>query len=523
MYSSRENAHTAVDRRQASPRSFCTPALHRKNTSATGSEVLRLTSVRWLIWVAIATACAKSDPPVTQPVVAGPYTATFDALASQIERDHDFAAGYTRAVGHPWRDDVPHLRDEFARATTREQALVALHHLQVSLHDGHCALDPPAGMKREMLALGLRLWTGGTATAPDVRVTSTVGVGEDVATGDSVVAVDGVPLATWLAARPFESFWLAPDRRLDETAQQIAFASLPWTSVRDGDARVITLRRGEHTHDVTLHFRSVEAIRAAVHAVDSPPCGANDYPGYALTRTTEHVCVYQPLQQTRPRIPIVHYLSFLYMSRDTQPDHDLLVRELRGSDGVILDLHDNPGGIDPYLFLAWFSRGPLDHGLVISNVDQKLSAETLRTMYNATEVEGYQQAQREQRKTFASYFACNTEPCTHVTTPAELLVTHAPVAVVTGPDCMSSCDTFVLEWSRFHLGPIVGRQPAHIYTVHRLAIPVVGPHQEDLGTLRIALSHGELEGTKIEGEPIRLDWTAPDVRDSRHVGRRSRD
>ena len=63
---------------------------------------------------------------------------------------------------------------------------------------------------------------------------------------------------------------------------------------------------------------------------------------------------------------------------------------------------------------------------------------------------------------------------------------------------------------------MVGKQPAHAYTVHRLPIHVVGPGSEDLGTFRIALSQSEMrEGVSIEGEPLALDWEAPNTFETR--------
>ena len=45
---------------------------------------------------------------------------------------------------------------------------------------------------------------------------------------------------------------------------------------------------------------------------------------------------------------------------------------------------------------------------------------------------------------------------------------------------------------------------------------MAGPDQEDLGTLRLARSQSEIhEGTSIEGEPLRLDWQAPESFDTR--------
>src|SRR4051812_27310365 len=66
-----------------------------------------------------ASAPAASAAPATAAPRAGAdpapprYLAMFEDLVQRIERDHTFPPGYERDVGHPWRDDIPRLRDEF--------------------------------------------------------------------------------------------------------------------------------------------------------------------------------------------------------------------------------------------------------------------------------------------------------------------------------------------------------------------------------------------------------------------------
>jgi hypothetical protein len=56
----------------------------------------------------------------------------------------------------------------------------------------------------------------------------------------------------------------------------------------------------------------------------------------------------------------------------------------------------------------------------------------------------------------------------------------------------------------------------HAYTVNRLPIHVRGPDSEDLGTMLVALSESQLKnGVSIEGEPLPLDWEAPDTFETR--------
>jgi hypothetical protein len=80
---------------------------------------------------------------------------------------------------------------------------------------------------------------------------------------------------------------------------------------------------------------------------------------------------------------------------------------------------------------------------------------------------------------------------------------------------LRGADGVVLDL-QFRLGAIMGRQPAHAFTMHRHALPVAGPGGEDLGRFTVAVSHSEYrEGSSIEGEPLRLDWEASDDFDHR--------
>jgi hypothetical protein len=470
---------------------------------------------------------ARSPPPA-----APRYAKTFDELVAQIERDHVFAPAFARDVGHDWHADLPRLRDELVHARDRAEALVALYHLQNSLRDGHCYLDPPAGMRRDVLRLPVELWSGGTLAAPDVRVVRVADPAlAGIAAGDAVAGVDGTPVAAWLAAHPFETRATAPGRALAETVGRIARVELPWSAIRDGDARTLTVIHDGAPHDVALRFgRGGPGGPGGGPDLDHPPamaqvdCGPIDYGDYALAGVGINACVYLPKRATRPKIAIVHYVSFLYQLdepgrtlRAVKADHDLLVRDLRGADGVVLDLHENNGGNNPFMFLGWFTTGPWDHPRIVIKVDPALDKSVVeRTFFDDRDVAGYEAAQAARQPTYASRFLCNREPCTHVTAPASERVTTAPVALVVGPACASSCDTFALTWSAFKLGPVVGKQPVHAYTVIRLPIPVAGPDREDLGTFRVALSQSEIrDGTSIEGEPIALDWEAPDTFETR--------
>ena len=453
------------------------------------------------------------------------YLAVFDKVVARIEKQHDFAASYERLVGHAWHQDLPQLREEMQRATTKDQAFVALAHLQNSLRDGHCFLDPPPGANVARLDLGIEMWGGGTLAAPDLRVTGVApGVGGDIRAGDAIVAVGGTPLAKWVAAHPFEAHSLAPADALDDVLSTVAFAIVPWQPVHAGESRTLTLSRAGKEHTVTLQFG--HHSMQPKPSIDHPPpladvgCEPIDYGDYAVSDVGINFCVYKPKVATRPRLAIVRYVSFLYSDprgqdrdatlRMVKVDHELLAKSLVGVDRVILDLHENAGGNAPFMFLSWFTSGPLDYPRIVSKITE-LDEKTLRRVFDGWEAAGYLAARDRHEPTYVTHFYCANEPCSHVALPAVDRVTRAPVAVITGPGCVSSCDTFSSEWAAFHLGPIVGKQPRHAYTTRRLPIELEG-----LGTFRIAVSHNELRaGVPIEGEPIALDWEAPHTFDTR--------
>jgi hypothetical protein len=461
----------------------------------------------------------------------------FDALVKRIERDHVFPPRYVRDVGHPWAADVPRLREEFAGAANRADALVALRHLQNSLRDAHCALDAPADLHRQRLRLGLRIWSGGSLEAPDVRVTELLDpdLKSQVAPGDAVVSVDGAPLAQWLAAHPFETNVLSPSGALEETAAAIVRVTLPWSAVKEGEVRVLRVVHDGQPRDVTFHFRR-SFPESEGPDLDHPPpmakvdCDASSpatYGDYALSAMGVNVCVYKAVHPKGARDAIVRFLSFYYQGVDpaqqlrmVKTDHDLLARTLRDVDGVVLDVHENHGGNNPFIFLGWFSAGPWDHERVVTRVDPGLGTAEIADLFwgNDRDVSAYVEAQKAGRATIESRFLCRVGSCVGETAPAAERVTRAPVALVVGPDCMSSCDTIALTWSAFHLGPLLGEQPMHAYTVNRLRIHVSGPEAEDLGALRVAASESELQGgATVEGEPLTLDWEAHETFDTRRT------
>ena len=476
---------------------------------------------------------ASAAPPAPLPAApAAPrYAALFDDLVGRVERAHTFPAAFTRVLGHPWKDDVPALRREFEAATSRDDVLVALGHFQNSLHDTHCHFDPPADRRMQRLQLGVGLWAGKTkAGALDVRidVIRDPALDASLAVGDEVVSVDGLPVAEWVREHPFESRAIEPSILVSDTVTAIDTVYPPLTRLDDQSTRTLVVVHGGAKTAITLPFRSHWKERVEGPDLDDPPplgkVGCDDmraasYGDRALTAIGANVCVYRAKKGPAARVPVVRFLSFNYANHDgaqafrmLKVDHDLLVRELAGAAGVVLDVHENYGGNNPFLFIEWFSGGPWDHERLSTRVVPAERDLLQRALFgDDAMVTRYEEAAKRGDPVVESRFLCQKEPCAGIRGRESERVTKAPVAIVTGPDCMSSCDTLALTWSRFKLGPVVGKQPAHAYTVFRLPSHVEGPEHEDLGMLRFALSQSEFDpGKTVEGEPLVLDWQAPD-------------
>jgi hypothetical protein len=188
---------------------------------------------------------------------------------------------------------------------------------------------------------------------------------------------------------------------------------------------------------------------------------------------------------------------------------------------VILDVHENSGGLNPYLFASWFAQGPTTHPRLVTRVAPELPRAQVSSMFFSDDTSGYEAAQKRGDRFYESFFLCPHGRC-EVDPPATSeLVTKAPVALLVGPECRSTCDTLAFLWSNERLGPVVGRAPGASYTVHRHKIRVgelaakAGLPSEDLGTFTVAMSASYVRGKPLEGEPIALDWTAPDTFETR--------
>jgi hypothetical protein len=466
------------------------------------------------------------------------YAETFDTLARWVEEHHVFAEG-RRAF---WDAHKGELRRELADAHTREAALAALPHVQHALGDRHCNLRPPTDANPHYLALGVEVHASRDSGRPVVRVSGVKdpALGDRVAVGDLITAIDGVPTEAWVDQHPFETNALNPVVALQETAEAAVGVLVPWTTLRENAVRTLRLARGGKTSEEKLVFRRPHRfeIREGQLDIDDGPemakitCTQADrapYAGYELDVVGNNLCVYRA-KATATQPPIVRFLSFNYdldhgsddaALRAIRVDHDLLVRALAKDARVILDIHENHGGMNPFLFVSWFARAPWGHELVRVHVSDAFSEDDVRTFLWGDDalVAKYAEAKAAKRSEMTYPFLCKAASCDRVgPRPSELVMTKpgAMTALVTGSSCTSSCDAISAMWSSFALGPIVGKQPMHGFTSVRHAVAVLGPDQRDMGRFSIALSSEGFAGKPpLEGRPIRLDWEAPEAFETR--------
>ncbi len=458
----------------------------------------------------------------------GAFGPLFDDLVAKVRRHHVFAEGQAAVFAR----SLERLRLEAIAAETDSEGMVAMAHLERALGDRHCNLSPPADVRAAGLGLGLSLHT---EREPSGKVRVRVESIEDpaleakVRVGDEVLDVDDVPAETWLADHPFESNALNPDARLSETAHAIVYQVIPWTTVKEGQTRRLRLA---NAGDVTMTFRRPFRYEREenVPDIDSSPAMASvsckqdgkvPYSGYELASVGVNYCIYRPAAANRGAqgTRIVRFVSFMYPARETSAqlrmvrvDHDGLARELVGARRVVLDLHENHGGNNPFVFLSWFAKQPWQHEMVTVRVSRDFTEEEVRNfLYGDGDLTKSYLARAQRGDEWLSYpFLCKGEGCDGMRgpRPAER-VTEAPVGVITGPECTSSCDAFSVIWSTFGMGPIVGKQPMHGFTSVRHEFPMRSPDGRSLGLFRVALSHEAFAGKPpLEGAPIRLDWQA---------------
>jgi len=474
------------------------------------------------------------DPLPSLPADAGVTDADrhqlFTDAVALARRFHVFSAQTAKNLGHSWDDELPRLEAEFAAAKDRAGLVLALIHFGNSLHNQHCGFDPKDDATVVVLDAAVDVeWTDGKP----VFYVVTPAKGTAMVAGDILADVDGVPASALLEHDVYRSNannWFGISRavarsltrRSTRTTQEGAHAT--WTLQPRGGGVPKKVELAWHAAPDTWTGTDYAIDYAHAPCADLP---AVDYGPYALTSEGPNVCLYTSTDRRYAPYPIVRYFSFGYVyphdksygpaQHRARADHDALLAGLssvKGARAVLVDLRDNHGGNNPNWVMDWFAPQPYVDHYVFTRLDEALRDPALRkdaNMDDAAEARAYlaelDARTPEQRFTRRRPFFCRPDTCDWDNRYAPShRVTSLPLALLVGPNCVSSCDSLTQQFAEQRLAPLIGEPTAMAHTTRRMKREIVF-HGEVLGTLEVAFSYevSGVSGEPVEGVPIHLD------------------
>ena len=449
---------------------------------------------------------------------------TYDTLVATIREYHEPAEPAFANLGRNWDDDVAALRRRMAEADGVQDVQRVLDALQNSLLDRHLRYQPavpdagwavlPIGLVADPTDEGFRLLIA------DVRDPKL-----PLAVGDAVAAIDSVPTRDVLHRHRFATAANQPRAHADAVARSLTQRRLSlWPNLV---GRPVTLSVAGKA-DVTVRWEGrqppagLDEGLALELRCDGVP--RRDYGSYRLFGVGINVCLYASDDPAYAPYPIVRHHGFLYEGRHdagrlARLDRTLVAETLaerKKVAGVVLDLRDNHGGNNPHVFLDWYAPGPYDAMDVVVRLHESLAERDdgvlERILWSSRRAERYRALQAEGKLTWSHPFLCPDEACTkgHRHEGGKP-VTKAPIALLVGPMCISSCDTFAAVFAREKFGPLVGEPTAAAYTVNRLPIEVTTKGGTELGTFHVAISRARFgeDGPWLEGAPLPVDVVVP--------------
>ena len=454
----------------------------------------------------------------------------FADLVALVRRYHVFAPQTEKNLGHAWDAELPALEQEFARAADRDALELALIHLGNSLHNPHCGFDPRRQASVVTLDAAADVeWTGDKPVFYVTRAPA----GSGASPGDVIESVNGVAAGDLLAhdaLRSNANNWFAISR---DVADDLTRRSTRSTKIGSHATWTVRPRDGGAAKTIDLAWRvdGPEASGDTDYAVnyERASCAglrAAHYGPYALTSEGPNFCLYTSSDPRYRPYPIVRYFSFAYFRENedsyepgfhrARADHDGLLAGLaavKGARAVLLDLRDNGGGSNPNWVMDWFAPAPYTDHYVFTKLDDDLRDPAFRhdaNMDDPTEAQAFlaQLGTRTPGQEFAAKrpFFCKPGVCDwdNRYTPSHR-VTTLPLALLVGPHCVSSCDSFTQQFSEWGFAPLVGEPTATGHTTRRLRreVTFLG---ETLGELVVAFSYevSGKSGARVEGVPIAL-------------------
>ncbi len=468
-----------------------------------------------------------SEAPAADDSVA---VADFDQLVAMVRRYHVFAPQTEKNLGKKWDADLPRLRAEFLAAKTPEALEIALWHFGNSLHDVHCQYRSKKE-KGERLQLGFRVRVEKhegrhrfyveevSAKALDGKLTS----------GDVIESVDGAPAEKLIDEHELVSNMNSRDNIAGEVASWLTSRRTWTTTLRPGAISKWTVRprAGGDPKVLELTWKKLESgddDSDFALPYDDQDCvhrDAKTYGSYKLTARGYRVCIYTSTAPKYRDYPIVRQVSFRYDEYPHGPlvDYELIRSTLARTKhkGVVLDMQDNGGGMNPNIFVEWWTDKPYTDTVTRMVLDETLVRDSkgedhiingegpVKSWYEA------ELARRSpgQRVSGPRPFMCKPDTCAwnNEYTPKRR-VTTAPVALLLGPGCASSCDAVTWHFDKDDIGPIIGRPPMSGFTTNRARFDVVpAPGKREIGTIDFAISYDAASGTdeSIEAVPVKID------------------
>lgn len=441
----------------------------------------------------------------------------FERLVNEIRKYHVFSSVWPEAE---WAKDLPALEREVLEAPERNGLLLALCHMSNHLRDGHLNFSPCPRAKgpTERLWLPLAFALAGSYEAPQFIVTQAERA-SGVAPGDVLFSYAGVPSEGLLEHFRFELRGAYVGARLEQLTDLLRSRYSFGQQGLAGTGVTVAVRHGTGLVSAQAHFAAPEPQFAVagpplVSAPSPPVCPARarDYGGeYQLVDVGAHVCLYRAARAPFEPYPIVRQLSFLYKSGELAADHARVQAFLAQAPrvaGVLLDLRDNFGGMAADYFLPWYSsgsyRGAKEWVHLRGELDDR--GRLRRVLRSNAAVDEYLRRAAGGNGWWVRPFDCEHGDCERARARARHPVTAAPVALLLGPGCRSSCDMFAAIWTRERFGPTVGAPPGAMYTSLRYPL-TVALGDELLGDFEIALCGLRLEDDEpwLEGRPLHLD------------------
>ena len=434
----------------------------------------------------------------------------FDRLVKEIRSYHVFSNVWPETE---WAKDLPALERELLEAPGRDELLLALCHLSNHLRDGHLTFSacPRAKGPKERAVLPVAFALAGSYEAPSFIVTEAERA-SGVAPGDVLLSYDGVTSAGLLEHYRFELSGAHVGVRLEQLTELLHARYSFGQPGLAGTGVTVTVRHGTAVMNAQPQFAVADPRAIGVPSPGDCPALSRDYAGeYELVEVGAHVCLYRARRAPFAQYPIIRQLSFLYAAGELAADHARVQAFLAQTPpvaGVLLDLRDNFGGIAADYFLPWYSSGAYRGASEWLHLRRELDdrARLRAALRSDAAVDEYLRRATEGGDWWVRPFDCDHGDCQGARARALHRVSAAPVALLLGPGCRSSCDTFTAIWTRERFGPTAGTPPSAMYTSVRYPLPVA-LGDEPLGDFEIALCGLRFDDDEpwLEGRALPID------------------